>query len=131
MQKKEIYTENAPPIGGPYSQAISFGSLIFTSGQIAMKPGSKELVTGDIRAETVQVLENLRAILEAANSDFDHVLKTTIYVSDMKKFPEVNEVYAGYFKGVAPARTRVEVSELPREANVEIELIAYSRATTL
>jgi 2-iminobutanoate/2-iminopropanoate deaminase len=92
-----------------------------------MKPGSKELVTGDIRAETVQVLENLRAILEAAESDFDHVLKTTIFVRDMKMFSEINKVYADYFKGVPPARTRVEVSGLPGEANVEIELIAYSR----
>ncbi len=128
MDRTEIFTEQAPGIGGPYAQAVRAGQFLFTSGQIAMQPGSKAFITGDIESETVQVLENLKAIVEKAGASFRDVIKTTIYVKDMKQFPAINEVYAAYFPKNPPARTRVEVSGLPGDFNVEIELIAYIRS---
>jgi 2-iminobutanoate/2-iminopropanoate deaminase len=124
-KKQAITSEKAPPVGGPYSQAILIGPFLFTSGQIAMKPGSGELVTGNIRDETIQVLENLKALVEEAGASMEDVVKTTIFLKDMSQFAEINEVYAAYFSGIPPARTRVEVSNLPRDVNVEIELVAY------
>lgn len=125
MDRQEVYTDQAPGIGGPYVQGVKAGNFLFTSGQIAMKPDTKDLVTGDVEKETVRVLENLKAILEEAGATLNDVVKTTIYVRDMEQFPLINEVYASYFNNKPPARTRVEVSRLPGDVNVEIDLIAY------
>ncbi|MGM0652805.1 MAG: Rid family detoxifying hydrolase [Bacillota bacterium] len=125
MDRKEVYTDKAPAIGGPYAQGLKAGNFLFTSGQIAMKPETKEFVTGDIEKETIQVLENLKAILEEAGATLKDVVKTTIYVKDMEQFPVINDVYASYFQDNPPVRTRVEVSKLPGNVNVEIDLIAF------
>ena len=125
MNRQEVFTDRAPGIGGPYVQAIKAGNFLFTSGQIAMKPDTKDYVTGDVVEETTQVLENLKAILEEAGASLKDVVKTTVYLKDMEQFPLVNEVYASYFPDRPPARTRVEVSRLPGDVNVEIDLVAY------
>jgi 2-iminobutanoate/2-iminopropanoate deaminase len=124
MKKQEIRTESAPVPVGPYSQAVAAGGFIFCSGQLAFDPATKKLVTGDIAAETRQVMENLRAVLAAAGKTFDDVVKTTIYLMEMGDFPKVNEVYGGYFTTTPPARVTVQVSALPAGARVEIECIA-------
>lgn len=123
--KKVINTSNAPAPIGPYSQAVLKGGMLFTSGQIALNPKSGELMTADIKTETKWVMENLKAILAEANLNFEHVLKTTIFLTDMKNFLAVNEIYASYFnEATAPARETVEVSNLPKYVNVEISMIA-------
>jgi 2-iminobutanoate/2-iminopropanoate deaminase len=122
-----IATEAAPQAIGPYSQGVSApaGRLIFCSGQIAIEPGSGELIgAGDIRQETQRVMKNLDAVLRAAGASFAGVLKTTIYLTDLGNFAAVNEVYAGYFSGNPPARATVQVAALPRGAQVEIDAIA-------
>lgn len=124
MPKKIIDTPNAPAPIGPYSQAIQTGNLLFISGQIALKPGTNELVNTDIYDETHQVMQNLRAILGAASMDFSHVVKTTIFLSDMELFGQVNEVYGKYFDGEFPARETVAAKGLPKQVNVEISMIA-------
>lgn len=120
---KIISTCKAPQAIGPYSQAISFENLIFTSGQIALKPDG-EFLAGDVVAQTHQVLENLSAVLEEAGSCFQKVLKTTIFLANMEDFSKVNEVYGTYFKDHKPSRSTVGVKSLPRNALVEIEAIA-------
>ncbi|HPF10189.1 MAG TPA: RidA family protein [Flavobacteriaceae bacterium] len=123
--KKIIRTENAPAPIGPYNQAVLKGNFLFTSGQIAIDPKTNELVLDSIEAETRQVMENLKAVLAAAEMDFSQVLKTSIFISDMNNFAKVNEVYASYFdERVAPARETVEVANLPKFVNVEISMIA-------
>ncbi len=123
--KKIIQTTKAPAPIGPYNQAVLKGNLLFTSGQIAMNPETGELQTKDIKTETRTVMENLKAILAEAEMTFDNVLKTSIFISDMKNFEEINEVYAAYFnESNAPARETVEVSNLPKYVNVEISMIA-------
>lgn len=126
MIRKKIETSRAPSAIGPYSQAISFGDLVFCSGQIPLDPETGELVGGgDIRAETHQVMKNLAAVLEASGGGLDRVVKTTIFLADLADFGVVNEIYAEYFPGEAPpARSTVEVAALPRGARVEIECIA-------
>ena len=124
MTKSVVETTNAPAAIGPYSQAVRAGSLLFVSGQIPLYPKSGQLVAGGIEAETRQVLENLRAILQAAGSSFDHVVKTTIFLQDMQQFQKVNEIYGSYFKAPFPARATVEVARLPRNVQVEIDCIA-------
>jgi 2-iminobutanoate/2-iminopropanoate deaminase len=125
MIKKIIKTDKAPAPIGPYNQAILAGETLYTSGQIAIHPDSGELVLKDIYTETRQVMENLRAVLTAAEMDFSNVIKTTIFISDMKNFSKINEVYGQYFNdNTAPARETVEVSNLPKYVNVEISLIA-------
>ena len=124
MTKSVVETTNAPAAIGPYSQAVRAGSLLFVSGQIPLDPKSGQLVAGGIEAETRQVLENLRAILQAAGSSFDHVVKTTIFLQDMQQFQKVNEIYGSYFKAPFPARATVEVARLPRNVQVEIDCIA-------
>lgn len=124
MAKKIISTENAPAPIGPYNQAISTGNLLFISGQIALKPGSGDLANADIIEETHQVMQNLKAILTEASMDFSHVVKTTIFLSDMSLFSQVNEIYGKYFKNDFPARETVAVKGLPRNVNVEISMIA-------
>lgn len=124
MEKRIIYTEKAPKPIGPYSQAVIAGNLIFTAGQIPIDPKTNQVVQGDIKEQTRRVLENLRAILEAVGSTFDDVVKVTIYMKDLNEFSAMNEVYSEYFKNSPPARTTVEVSRLPRDVKIEIDLIA-------
>ena len=122
--KSIIKTADAPLPIGPYNQAVMFNGLVFLSGQIAIDPASGELVLGDIEAETHRVLQNVRAILEAAGSGLDRVLKATVFVKDMNLFGRINAVYAQYFaEETAPARELVQVSELPKFVNIEISVI--------
>lgn len=126
MNKEVIFTEKAPKAIGPYSQAQKVGDLLFTSGQIPLNPSTGELVT-EIKAATKQSLENVKAILEAAGTSLENVVKTVVYIKDMNDFGEVNEVYGEYFKENAPARSCVEVARLPKDALVEIEAIAIMK----
>jgi 2-iminobutanoate/2-iminopropanoate deaminase len=123
--KKIITTPNAPAPIGPYNQAVLSGNTLYTSGQIALHPETGELVMGDIKTETKQVMENMKAVLAAANMTFDNVIKTSIFISDMHNFEQINEVYGQYFDNdSAPARETVEVANLPKFVNVEISCIA-------
>ena len=122
---KTIYdTDEAPAPIGPYSQAVKSHNILFTSGQIGLNPTTGQMVQNTIEAETYQVLKNLEALLSAADLNWDHVVKTTIYLTNMADFPKVNEVYGSIFKQSYPARETVQVSALPRGANLEISLIA-------
>jgi len=123
--KKIIETQAAPAPIWPYNQAVLKGNMLYTSGQIALDPATGELVTGDIKEETRLVMENMKAVLAAAGMDFSHVLKTSIFISDMGNFAAINEVYGKYFdEATAPARETVEVANLPKYVNVEISMIA-------
>jgi 2-iminobutanoate/2-iminopropanoate deaminase len=123
--KKIIHTDKAPAPIGPYSQAIQFGNMLYTSGQIAINPTTGDLEIEDIKAETRLVMENLSAVLQAAGMNFEHVIKASIFVSDMHNFAAINKVYATYFnEATAPARETVEVANLPKFVNVEISMIA-------
>jgi 2-iminobutanoate/2-iminopropanoate deaminase len=125
MTRKHVFTPNAPAPIGPYQQAIICrGSLLFTAGQIPLDPKTGQIVAGDIRAQSRQVFENLRAILEAGGASFASVVKTTVFLSDMNEFAAMNEVYAEFFKENSPARSTVEVARLPKDVKVEIEAIA-------
>ncbi len=124
MSKIIINTNNAPAPIGPYNQAIKTGNLLFVSGQVALKPGTNDMANTDIIEETHQVLQNLKAILSEAGMDFSNIVKTTIFLSDMALFAQVNEIYAKYFTGDFPARETVAVKGLPKNANVEISVIA-------
>ncbi len=127
VEKKVVYTEKAPKPIGPYSQAVIAGDFIFTAGQIPIDPKTNQVVQGDIKEQTRQVFENLRAILEEAGATFDDVVKVTVYMKDLSEFPAMNEVYSEYFKSSPPARTTVEVSRLPRDVKIEIDLIAVKK----
>ena len=124
MEKKIINTPNAPDPIGPYSQAVQAGSLLFISGQVAINPATGNVEATDTIGEAHQVMHNLKAILSEAGMDFSHVLKTTIFLSDMSLFVTVNEVYGKYFNGSFPARETVAVKGLPKNVNVEISMIA-------
>ena len=124
MSKEVIYSTGAPEPIGPYSQAIKSGNMLFVSGQIAIDRTSGQMILGDIKSETAQVMKNLELILKAAQMEFNHVVKCTIFLKDMNNFPFVNEVYGKSFSGQAPARETVEVSRLPKDVNVEISCIA-------
>jgi len=125
MNKKIITTPNAPAPIGPYNQAIKVGSTLYLSGQVALNPKTMELVNNTITEETKQVMENLSAVLQAGGMSFAHVVKTTIFLSDMAFFQEVNTIYGSYFdEGTAPARETVAVKTLPKNVNVEISMIA-------
>lgn len=126
MNKEVIFTEKAPKAIGPYSQAQKVGDLLFTSGQIPLNPSTGELVT-EIKAATKQSLENIKAILEAAGTSLENVVKTVVYIKNMNDFGDVNEVYGEYFKENAPARSCVEGARLPKDALVEIEAIAIMK----
>lgn len=123
--KKIINTSNAPAPIGPYSQAVLANGFLYVSGQIPINPATGELSQDSIKAETEQVMRNLNAVLMEAGFEFKHIVKTTIFLSDMALFSEVNEVYAGYFKSEFPARETVAVKGLPKAVNVEISVIAY------
>ncbi|MCI0488412.1 MAG: RidA family protein [Blastocatellia bacterium] len=122
--RERVQTDNAPAAIGPYSQAIKANGLVFASGQIALDPATGQIVEGGIREQTERVLNNLKAVLEAAHSSLDRVVKTTVYLSDLGDFSEMNEAYGRFFTGEPPARSTVEVSRLPRDARVEIDVIA-------
>ncbi|MFV8378074.1 RidA family protein [Flavobacterium sp. LB3R33] len=123
--KKIIFTENAPAPIGPYNQAVLKGNTLYTSGQIAINPATGELVTDNIEVETEQVMQNMKAVLEAAGMIFENVVKTTIFIMDMNDFGKINTVYGSYFnEKTAPARETVQVACLPKNVNVEISMIA-------
>lgn len=122
--KKIINTPNAPAPIGPYNQAVMTGDMLFISGQVALVPGTGELANADLTEETHQVMKNLQAILTEAGLDFSHVVKTTIFLSDMSLFAAVNEIYGSYFTSDYPARETVAVKGLPKNVNVEISMIA-------
>jgi 2-iminobutanoate/2-iminopropanoate deaminase len=124
MSKSVVYSEQAPEPIGPYSQAIQCGNLLFVSGQIALARSTGAMTTTSIEEETKQVMANLQAVLAAAGLDFSHVVKTSIFLKDMNNFPVVNQIYGTFFKDNPPARETVEVSRLPKDANVEISCIA-------
>ena len=125
MVKKIIQTDKAPAPIGPYNQAVLSGNTLYTSGQIALHPETGELVLNSIEEETKQVMENLKAVLAAAEMNFENVVKTSIFISDMHNFSAINSVYASYFnEATAPARETVEVANLPKFVNVEISMIA-------
>jgi 2-iminobutanoate/2-iminopropanoate deaminase len=125
--REAVSSPQAPPAIGPYSQAIkvgSAGSLLFVSGQIPLDPETGKMVEGDLAAQTHRVFKNLEAILAASGASFDNVVKTTVYLADMNDFPAMNDIYATYFPSPAPARATVQAARLPRDARVEIDLIA-------
>ena len=123
--KKIINTDQAPAPIGPYNQAVLVGNTLYTSGQIALHPETGELNLESIEAETTQVMENMKAVLNAADMDFNNVIKSSIFISDMNNFGKINEVYGTYFDSeTAPARETVEVANLPKFVNVEISMIA-------
>jgi 2-iminobutanoate/2-iminopropanoate deaminase len=122
--KKEIRTKEAPAPIGPYSQAIDAGSFVFCSGQIPLDPISGEIIgTGDVEAQTRQVMKNIAAVLKEAGADFNKVVKTTIFLKSMGDFPKVNSIYGEFFQAPYPARSTVEVARLPKDVLVEIEII--------
>ena len=122
--RQAVASDAAPKAIGPYSQAIRAGSLLFVSGQIPLDPATGAMVDGDIAAQTRRVFANLEAILTAAGATFDHVVRTTVYLADMNDFATVNEIYGTYFSAPAPARATVQAARLPKDARVEIDLIA-------
>jgi 2-iminobutanoate/2-iminopropanoate deaminase len=121
---KIISTLNAPAAIGPYSQAVVSNGFAFLSGQIPLDPATGQIVEGDITAQTMRVLENIKAVLEGSGSSLNRVVKTTVYLTDMREFAKMNEVYAGYFPQDAPARATIEAARLPRDVRVEIDCIA-------
>ena len=124
MNKKIIKTDKAPAPIGPYNQAVLVNNMLYVSGQIAINPATGQLVLDNIIEETQQVMNNLKAILEAAGMDFSNVIKTTIFLKDMNQFASVNEVYGAFFKADFPARETVQVAALPKFVNVEISAVA-------
>jgi 2-iminobutanoate/2-iminopropanoate deaminase len=121
----QVSTTEAPAAIGPYSQAIKAGDFLFASGQIPLDPTTGTITEGGINAQTHQVFQNLKAVLQAAGVSFDRVVKTTVYLADMADFTAMNEVYAGYFATPAPARATIQAAGLPRKVLVEIDVVAY------
>jgi len=124
--KEAVHTDRAPNPIGPYSQGIRANGFIFLAGQVALDPKRGELIGGDVRQQTERTLENLKGVLEAAGANLNHVVKVTIFLKNMGDFAGMNEIYARYFPKLPPARSTVEVARLPKDALVEIELIAVS-----
>ena len=125
--KQVVITDKAPQAIGPYSQAIEVNGMIFTSGVVPLDPATGAVVEGDIRAQATRVFDSMKALLEAAGSDLEQVLKTTVFIKDMNDFAAVNEIYAAYFTGVFPARSCVEVARLPKDVLIEMEAIALKK----
>ena len=125
---ESIQTDHAPQAIGPYSQAVKVNGLVFCSGQIPLDPVTMQIIEGDIKAQTKRVVENLSAVLEAAGSSLAKVIKTTVFLLDMNDFVAMNEVYATFFSANRPARSTVQVSRLPRDVRVEIEVVALAEA---
>jgi 2-iminobutanoate/2-iminopropanoate deaminase len=125
IMKKIIFTKNAPAPIGPYNQAVLSGNTLYTSGQIAINPATNELILDNIEIETEQVMQNLKAVLEAADMTFENVIKTTIFIMNMEDFTNINAIYSKFFKEeTAPARETVQVACLPKNVNIEISMIA-------
>ncbi|HKR23152.1 MAG TPA: RidA family protein [Pyrinomonadaceae bacterium] len=124
MLKEPVTTSNAPAALGPYSQAIKVGEFVFTSGQVAIDPATGEFIGGGIVEQTERVLKNVAAVLEAAGSSLDQVVKTLVFLADMNDFAAMNEVYGKFFTGAPPARSTVQAARLPKDARVEIEAVA-------
>jgi 2-iminobutanoate/2-iminopropanoate deaminase len=122
--RQAVSTPSAPKAIGPYSQAVRAGSLLFVSGQVPIDPATGHIITGDIAAQTHRVFQNIGEILTAGGASFDHVVRTTVFLADMDDFAAMNEAYATYFTAPAPARATVQVSRLPKDARVEIDVIA-------
>ena len=122
--RQAVATPSAPKAIGPYSQAIRAGSLLFVSGQVPIDPATGQIVDGDIAAQTHRVFQNISEILKAGGATLDHVVRTTVFLADMNDFAAMNEVYADYFSAPAPARATVQVSRLPRDARIEIDVTA-------
>ncbi len=129
MEKKAVSTERAPKAIGPYSQAVQAGRFLFLSGQIPLDPSTGEMVEGGFQVQTQRVMDNLRGVLESQGLGMESIVKTTIFLTDMGNFSEVNEIYGSYFSEEPPARSTVEVSSLPRGAAIEIEAIALAAKT--
>lgn len=126
--KDRVQSDSAPKAIGPYSQAIKANGFVFASGQIPLDPATMQIVEGGIREQTERVMNNLAAVLEAAGSSLERVVKTTVYLKDLSDFTEMNEVYGSFFKETPPARSTVEVARLPRDVRVEIDVIAVEGA---
>lgn len=124
MSRRAVTTDKAPKAIGPYSQAVRAGNMLFVSGQIPIDPATGALIQGDIASQTRRVLDNLAAILKAAGGSLDHVVRTTVFLADMGDFAAMNDVYAGYFSNPAPARATVQAARLPKDARIEIDVIA-------
>ncbi|MDI9409541.1 MAG: RidA family protein [Candidatus Pacebacteria bacterium] len=124
MNRHAISSPHAPKAIGPYSQAIKHGNMIYCSGQLPLNPETLELVSGGIEAQTKQVMENIKAVLKEAGTNLDHVVKVTVYMQDLKEFSAMNAIYETYFKSPAPARSTVQIARLPKDALVEIEVLA-------
>ncbi len=124
MKKRIIHTDQAPAAVGPYSQAVRVGELVYTAGQIALDPATGKMVDGDVQAQTRQLLTNLKAVLKAAGSSLDNVVKTTVFLQDMGDFQTMNAIYAEFFANKPPARSAVQAAALPMGAQVEIEAVA-------
>jgi 2-iminobutanoate/2-iminopropanoate deaminase len=122
--RRAVSSSSAPEAIGPYSQAIRAGSFLFLSGQIPLDPATGKMVEGDIAAQTHRVFKNLQAVLEAGGASFDNVVRTTVYVADMNDFAAINDVYGTYFSAPAPARATIQAARLPKDARVEIDVIA-------
>ena len=122
--KEIVTTDRGPKPIGPYSQAVKTSGLLFLSGQVALDPKTGDLIGTDVRQQTERVIENIRGILEAAGSNLHHVIKTTVFLKDMNDFPAMNEVYGRYFSAAPPARSTVQVARLPKDALLEIEVVA-------
>lgn len=125
MEKEIISTSNAPGAIGPYSQAVKVGNMVYTSGQLPLDPKTGELVVGDVKKAANRSLLNLKAVLEAAGSSLDNVVKSVVFVKNLDDFAAINEVYAEFFKTNQPARSCVQVAKLPKDALLEIELVAF------
>ena len=123
-RRQAVATDNAPKAIGPYSQAVRAGNLLFVSGQVPIDPATGALIEGDIAAQTDRVMRNLSAILEAAGATMDHVVRCTVYLADMNDFAAMNDVYGSYFSQPAPARATIQAVRLPKDARVEIDVIA-------
>jgi 2-iminobutanoate/2-iminopropanoate deaminase len=124
--RQVIATPSAPKAIGPYSQAIRAAGLLYLSGQVPLDPATGQMVEGDIAKQTARVLDNLKAVLEAAGSSLERVVKTTVYLKDMNDFPAMNEAYKAYFPNDPPARSTIEAARLPRDARIEMDLIALA-----
>lgn len=124
MRREPVKTTNAPAALGPYSQAIKVGEFVYASGQVAIDPATGEFIGGGIAEQTDRVLKNLSAVLEAAGSSLDQVVKTLVFLADMNDFAAMNEVYGKFFPGAPPARSTVQAARLPKDARVEIEAVA-------
>ena len=127
MKKVQIATDKAPQAIGPYSQAIKVGEMIYTSGVVPIDPATGEVVEGDIKVQATRVFDSMKALLEAAGSSTEDVVKTTVFIKDMNDFAALNEIYAKYFTGIFPARSCVEVARLPKDVLIEMEAIAIER----